>query len=215
MTKPGGSRARVGGLTVKPRCCVIVGGTAGAGAESEPALYCGPWVLVRAAARKPAIQHAGEARDHSAPVPEQHTRWLGCVRVSVHPRRFWTLLDPTYAKKFIPIVASVSEHQPTTWSSYIFDLHLMVFAAPAGLYFCFKRLTDSNIFLIVFALTAIYFSGAAGALPCHGVLQGLRPSPPAVSCIKPVVASCCVVCTSPAYTARHCIPCTLWHGHAC
>lgn len=73
--------------------------------------------------------------------------------------RFWTLLDPTYAKKFIPIVASVSEHQPTTWSSYIFDLHLMVFAAPAGLYFCFKRLTDSNIFLIVFALTAIYFSG--------------------------------------------------------
>jgi dolichyl-diphosphooligosaccharide--protein glycosyltransferase len=37
---------------------------------------------------------------------------------------FWTLLDPTYAKKFIPIVASVSEHQPTTWASYIFDLHL-------------------------------------------------------------------------------------------
>jgi dolichyl-diphosphooligosaccharide--protein glycosyltransferase len=29
--------------------------------------------------------------------------------------RSLTLLDPTYAKKFIPIVASVSEHQPTTW----------------------------------------------------------------------------------------------------
>ncbi|GIL83594.1 hypothetical protein Vretimale_10396 [Volvox reticuliferus] len=73
--------------------------------------------------------------------------------------RFWTLLDPTYAKKFIPIVASVSEHQPTTWASYIFDLHVLVFAAPAGLYFCFKRPTDGTIFLIVFALTAIYFSG--------------------------------------------------------
>ncbi|GLC40329.1 hypothetical protein PLESTB_000628800 [Pleodorina starrii] len=73
--------------------------------------------------------------------------------------RFWTLLDPTYAKKFIPIVASVSEHQPTTWASYIFDLHMLVFAGPAGLYFCFKRPTDGTIFLIVFALTAIYFSG--------------------------------------------------------
>ncbi|GIL52156.1 hypothetical protein Vafri_8007 [Volvox africanus] len=73
--------------------------------------------------------------------------------------RFWTLLDPTYAKKFIPIVASVSEHQPTTWASYIFDLHVLVFAAPAGLYFCFKRPTDGTIFLTVFALTAIYFSG--------------------------------------------------------
>ncbi len=57
-------------------------------------------------------------------------------------------------------MASVSEHQPTTWASYIFDLHVLVFAAPAGLYFCFKKLTDGTIFLTVFALTAIYFSGA-------------------------------------------------------
>lgn len=42
--------------------------------------------------------------------------------------RFLTLLDPTYAKKFIPIVASVSEHQPTTWASFAFDLHVLVFA---------------------------------------------------------------------------------------
>jgi dolichyl-diphosphooligosaccharide--protein glycosyltransferase len=52
--------------------------------------------------------------------------------------RFWTLLDPTYAKKYIPIIASVSEHQPTTWATYVFDLHLLPFAAPAGLYFCFR-----------------------------------------------------------------------------
>lgn len=56
-------------------------------------------------------------------------------------------------------MASVSEHQPTTWASYLFDLHLLVFAGPAGMYFCFKRLTDENVFLLVFALTAIYFSG--------------------------------------------------------
>ncbi|KAF6256713.1 Oligosaccharyl transferase STT3 subunit-domain-containing protein [Scenedesmus sp. NREL 46B-D3] len=73
--------------------------------------------------------------------------------------RFWTLLDPTYAKKYIPIIASVSEHQPTTWATYVFDVHLLVFGAPAGLYFCFKTLSDAQLFLITFALTAIYFSG--------------------------------------------------------
>lgn len=86
-----------------------------------------------------------------------HQRLPGLIHTPLHS--FWTLLDPTYAKKFIPIVASVSEHQPTTWASYIFDLHMLVFAAPAGLYFCFKRPTDGTIFLITFALTAIYFSG--------------------------------------------------------
>lgn len=73
--------------------------------------------------------------------------------------RFWTLLDPTYAKKHIPIIASVSEHQPTTWSSFFFDLHLAVFLFPAGLYFCFKKLTDANIFAILYGIFSVYFAG--------------------------------------------------------
>lgn len=44
--------------------------------------------------------------------------------------RFYSLLDPSYAKNNIPIIASVSEHQPTTWSSYYFDLQLLVFMFP-------------------------------------------------------------------------------------
>lgn len=40
--------------------------------------------------------------------------------------RSLTLLDPTYATKYIPIIASVSEHQPTTWTSFFFDLHILV-----------------------------------------------------------------------------------------
>ncbi|EGC36923.1 STT3 subunit of oligosaccharyl transferase [Dictyostelium purpureum] len=73
--------------------------------------------------------------------------------------RFYSLLDPTYARDNIPIIASVSEHQPTTWASYFFDLHILVFLFPAGLYFCFRKLTDSNIFLILYGVTSIYFSG--------------------------------------------------------
>ncbi|PZC80814.1 hypothetical protein B5X24_HaOG213801 [Helicoverpa armigera] len=40
--------------------------------------------------------------------------------------RFYSLWDTTYAKIHIPIIASVSEHQPTTWSSFFFDLHVLV-----------------------------------------------------------------------------------------
>lgn len=73
--------------------------------------------------------------------------------------RFYSLLDPTYAKKNIPIIASVSEHQPTTWSSFFFDLHLLSFLFPAGMYFCFQRLSDANIFAVLYGITSVYFAG--------------------------------------------------------
>lgn len=73
--------------------------------------------------------------------------------------RFYSLLDPTYASKNIPIIASVSEHQPTSWGSYFFDLHALTFLTPVGLYFCFRNPTDENIFIIVYGAFAIYFSG--------------------------------------------------------
>lgn len=57
---------------------------------------------------------------------------LLCVAGKISPwtGRFYSLLDPSYAKNNIPIIASVSEHQPTTWSSYYFDLQLLVFMFP-------------------------------------------------------------------------------------
>lgn len=79
-------------------------------------------------------------------------------KISPWTGRFYSLLDPSYAKNHIPIIASVSEHQPTSWSSFYFDLQILVFLFPAGLYFCFKQLTDSNIFLILYGITSIYFA---------------------------------------------------------
>jgi len=73
--------------------------------------------------------------------------------------RSLTLLDPTYASKYIPIIASVSEHQPTTWTSYFFDLHILVPFAPVGLYFMYKNLTDGGIFVILYGTVAWYFAG--------------------------------------------------------
>jgi dolichyl-diphosphooligosaccharide--protein glycosyltransferase len=73
--------------------------------------------------------------------------------------RFYSLLDPTYAKEHIPIIASVSEHQPTTWSSFFFDLQLLAMLFPVGMYFCFRKLTDHNMFIIIYGCFSIYFAG--------------------------------------------------------
>lgn len=85
-------------------------------------------------------------------------------KISPWTGRFYSLLDPSYAKNHIPIIASVSEHQPTSWSSFYFDLQILVFLFPAGLYFCFKQLTDANIFLILYGVTSIYFAVSANTI---------------------------------------------------
>lgn len=46
-------------------------------------------------------------------------------KISPWTGRFYSLLDPSYAKNHIPIIASVSEHQPTSWSSFYFDLQVI------------------------------------------------------------------------------------------
>ena len=72
--------------------------------------------------------------------------------------RSLTLLDPTYASKHIPIVASVSEHQPTTWSTYFLDLHMVIFVAPLGLIISLRR-GDGLFFIGLYGVLACYFSG--------------------------------------------------------
>ena len=66
--------------------------------------------------------------------------------------RFYSLWDTGYAKIHIPIIASVSEHQPTPWPSYFFDLSWLIWLFPGGVYLCFKRLGDEHVFVIVYAV---------------------------------------------------------------
>ncbi|ORZ04892.1 Oligosaccharyl transferase STT3 subunit-domain-containing protein [Absidia repens] len=73
--------------------------------------------------------------------------------------RFYSLWDTGYAKIHIPIIASVSEHQPTAWPSFFFDLEMLIFLFPAGLYMCFQQLHDEHIFVIVYSVFASYFAG--------------------------------------------------------
>ncbi len=105
------------------------------------------------------------------------------VALQVNGKMQWqgrskTLLDPTYAKKFIPIIASVSEHQPTPWNSFFFDLHVLVPLSIMGLFFLYKNLTDGAILLIVFGTLSWYFAGVMVRLmltlaPIAAVLGGI------------------------------------------
>jgi len=102
-------------------------------------------------------------------------------KISPWTGRFYSLLDPSYAKNNIPIIASVSEHQPTTWSSFYFDLQMHVFMFPVGMYYCFSKLTDANIFIILYGITSLYFSGVMVRLmlvlaPVMCILSGIGVS---------------------------------------
>ncbi|CAK7243119.1 MAG: oligosaccharyl transferase stt3 subunit [Sporothrix thermara] len=73
--------------------------------------------------------------------------------------RFYSLWDTGYAKIHIPIIASVSEHQPTAWPAFFFDLNFLIWLFPAGVYLCFQPLADEHVFIVVYALFGSYFAG--------------------------------------------------------
>lgn len=75
--------------------------------------------------------------------------------------RSLTLLDPTYASKYIPIIASVSEHQPTSWTDFVFDLHILVLLSPLGMFMLFLNhlKSDGAIFIILYGGIIWYFAG--------------------------------------------------------
>lgn len=60
--------------------------------------------------------------------------------------RFYSLWDTAYAKIHIPIIASVSEHQPTTWVAFFFDLHILAAVFPAGVWYCVRNINDERVF---------------------------------------------------------------------
>ncbi|CAG9464123.1 unnamed protein product [Pedinophyceae sp. YPF-701] len=112
--------------------------------------------------------------------------FLVAVYVSASPTLGWTgrslsLLDPTYASKYIPIIASVSEHQPPQWSAYLQDIHINAMLAPAGIISCFLPLTDASLFLVLYGVTSVYFSGV--------MVRLMLVLAPASCCIAAVAAS--------------------------
>ncbi|KAM7259128.1 hypothetical protein ACFE04_014869 [Oxalis oulophora] len=106
--------------------------------------------------------------------------------VASSPTKGWSgrslsLLDPTYASKYIPIIASVSEHQPPTWPSYFMDINVLAFLVPAGIIACFSPLSDASSFVVLYIVMSVYFSGVMVRLmlvlaPAACILSGIALS---------------------------------------
>lgn len=73
--------------------------------------------------------------------------------------RFYSLWDTNYAKIHIPIIASVSEHQPTAWPAFFFDTNLLIWLFPAGIFLVFLELKNEHVFLIIYGVLCSYFAG--------------------------------------------------------
>ena len=69
---------------------------------------------------------------------------LGIVDIT-KTGRFFYMLNP--AANTVPIIASISEHQATPWSSFFFDLSFLVMLMPVGMYYCFREWTDASVCL--------------------------------------------------------------------
>ncbi len=75
------------------------------------------------------------------------THWQG---------RTLTILIPNFASKFIPIIASVSEHQPTTWAGYYFDLEALIILMPIGFFYTLLNPTPAKIFIALYGVMSVY-----------------------------------------------------------
>ncbi|GJU36193.1 dolichyl-diphosphooligosaccharide--protein glycosyltransferase subunit STT3A [Tanacetum coccineum] len=110
--------------------------------------------------------------------------------VASSPTKGWSgrslsLLDPTYASKYIPIIASVSEHQPPTWPSYFMDLNVLAFLVPVGIIVSSRcmlsPLSDASSFVILYLVMSVYFSGVMVQLmlvlaPAACIMSGIALS---------------------------------------
>lgn len=84
---------------------------------------------------------------------------------------FFIPIIPTFRAKFItvvvpffrdssPILSSVAEQLIMTWGTMFRNMFLLVFFLPLAVIYLYRKPTENNIFLLVFLMTALYFSGS-------------------------------------------------------
>jgi dolichyl-diphosphooligosaccharide--protein glycosyltransferase len=82
---------------------------------------------------------------------------LGIINLS--PTKFLSVINP-FSRIEMPLVESVQEHRPATWASFYYQFGQLVFLAPLGIVFAFRRLNYQKLFMVIFALTMLYFSAS-------------------------------------------------------
>ena len=73
--------------------------------------------------------------------------------------KFISIIIPYY-KQFSPVTQSVAEQLLMTWGTIYDNLFALVFFIPLAFIYLYRKPTENNIFLIVYMITALYFSSA-------------------------------------------------------
>ncbi len=73
--------------------------------------------------------------------------------------KFTSVLDPTQ-RDSSEIYQSVQEHRLTAWGSIYYDFGVGVFFFALGIFFAVRDLTNRNLFIVVFGITALYFASS-------------------------------------------------------
>ncbi len=73
--------------------------------------------------------------------------------------KFSTVIDP-FIRATSPIIDSVAEQQITAWGNIYIELGVSILFFLIGFYFILKNPTNRNIFLIVFAVTSLFFAAS-------------------------------------------------------
>jgi len=73
--------------------------------------------------------------------------------------KFYAVINPL-VRGDVPIIQSVAEHQPATWSSFFYEFGSLIFLGLFGFVFILQRARNEDIFLLLWGVTSIYFAAS-------------------------------------------------------
>ncbi len=119
--------------------------------------------------------------------------WYGGFATSLMVKLLATI-DPALRLN-MPLIESVAEHRPATWASFFHESGILLFLSIFGFVFVAQRARDSDIFLLLFGLSSVYFAGSlvrltlilAPALSIFAAVTMVELTKPAVDIIREAV----------------------------
>jgi dolichyl-diphosphooligosaccharide--protein glycosyltransferase len=73
--------------------------------------------------------------------------------------KFYAVINP-FVRGNVPIIASVAEHQPATWSSFFYEFGAILLLGMFGFVFLLQRAKNDDIFLFLWGVTSVYFAAS-------------------------------------------------------
>ena len=108
--------------------------------------------------------------------------------------KFYAVINP-FVRGDVPIIQSVAEHQPATWSSFFYEFGSLIFLMLFGFVIILQRGRNDDIFVLLWGVTSIYFAASFVRLtlilaPAFCILAGIGTvelGKPAVDIIREAV----------------------------